>query len=499
MGETDVLQNSKENDKSTDMEVSVNASEHLRPGNENEVHKKPQDHLRDNVEFLKALDSKTEDEKKRSIEKLKEWEDKGDIDLLRSAGLSLDEIKKNPLARHIRLATLFLERDKSAQGLVFTLNFHGSEMGQNDIDLADILPSNNLTIDVLDENDNPIITDAYRDFKDNIPGYFDPKTQQRVLMQQGWKIRIKESQSSVGIIDRSFGFKTNQHSVREEMYMVTNAQKTVIKDKVRENASKQNKEVKTDKNFFDVFLTGITDFLSKHNLLDPKDQTKINFGAIEGMIMGFIAKLGFDKWIPKAGTHTTEEGREASIQPPETGKNGIKGIKDAKEVSKNIPNINREWLMRYVGRSNAEVQKNLTIINFRGAKVSVCKLMAPYLIEADERMKNKGVTYMCNQRETYSQAWRPVRGMNLLSMHSWGTAIDVNSAQNPFQPHLRGKKNVPFKSNLPPEFINIMIDCGFRWLGAFDPMHFELRKNPFLNKSILTSPRATEAAEKFLV
>lgn len=499
MGKPTFTQAGSSTDKIPKQEYIPKASEHSKLENEKDTHTDEKDHHRDNIEFLRALDAEPDVEKKKSLEKLKEWESKGNLDLLRAAGFSLDELIANPLARHIKLASMFLERDKNANGLVFTINFHGSKMAQSDIDLADILPPNNLIIDVLDAKGQLITAGAKREFKEGRPGYFDPKTKQRVILQNEEKIRIKETQSSMGIRDRSFGYQSNHNAIREEMYMVTNAQKTGIKDRVREDAAKQNKEVKTNKNFFDVFLTQITDFLQKNNLIDPKDKTKINFDAIEGMITGLLSKLGFDKLTPRAGIHTDKKGHKAINQPKQTNDKELSKIISSKEINKDVPNINREWLMQYVGRSNAEVWKKMTKVKFRGSNIFVCKYMAPYLIEADERMKKANVEYMCNPRETSCQNWRTIRGGKTLSMHSWGTAIDINSVQNPFQPHLRGKNGVKPKMNLPPVFINTMIACGFRWLGPWDPMHFELRKNPFKNKSVLTSSRARQAAGKFLV
>lgn len=63
---------------------------------------------------------------------------------------------------------------------------------------------------------------------------------------------------------------------------------------------------------------------------------------------------------------------------------------------------------------------------------------------------------------------RKMRGLESMSLHSWGVAIDVNAATNGL-----GKK-----PNLSPEFVKCFTDAGFEWGGNWrrmDGMHFQLR------------------------
>jgi len=63
---------------------------------------------------------------------------------------------------------------------------------------------------------------------------------------------------------------------------------------------------------------------------------------------------------------------------------------------------------------------------------------------------------------------RQKRGALTPSLHSWGVAIDINAAWNPF-----GKQ--PFMSD---ELVNCFTDAGFDWGGHWstpDGMHFQLR------------------------
>lgn len=62
---------------------------------------------------------------------------------------------------------------------------------------------------------------------------------------------------------------------------------------------------------------------------------------------------------------------------------------------------------------------------------------------------------------------RKKRGLNSMSLHSWGIAIDVNAAWNA----------LGAQPTLSPEFVKCFTDAGFVWGGNFkrkDGMHFEL-------------------------
>jgi hypothetical protein len=68
--------------------------------------------------------------------------------------------------------------------------------------------------------------------------------------------------------------------------------------------------------------------------------------------------------------------------------------------------------------------------------------------------------------------YRLQRGGSRLSVHSWGCAIDMDPAHNPF-PH----KWVAGQGMIDARFAQIMQAHGFTWRGANfdnDPMHFQL-------------------------
>ena len=64
---------------------------------------------------------------------------------------------------------------------------------------------------------------------------------------------------------------------------------------------------------------------------------------------------------------------------------------------------------------------------------------------------------------------RNKRGLNSMSLHSWGIAIDINAAWN-------GLNRTPTMS---PELVKCFTDAGFDWGGDWkrrDGMHFQLSK-----------------------
>ena len=79
--------------------------------------------------------------------------------------------------------------------------------------------------------------------------------------------------------------------------------------------------------------------------------------------------------------------------------------------------------------------------------------------------------YDVKSGQTWGYACRPIAGTNKPSNHSWGTAVDINSLDNP-----RRARGLPMVTNIPPNIRDFWKACGFRWGGDFswpDPMHFE--------------------------
>lgn len=64
---------------------------------------------------------------------------------------------------------------------------------------------------------------------------------------------------------------------------------------------------------------------------------------------------------------------------------------------------------------------------------------------------------------------RKKRGLNSMSLHSWGIAIDMNAFEN----------GLNQDSKWSTEFVKCFTDAGFDWGGLWsrkDPMHYQLAK-----------------------
>ncbi len=80
-----------------------------------------------------------------------------------------------------------------------------------------------------------------------------------------------------------------------------------------------------------------------------------------------------------------------------------------------------------------------------------------------------GGTYNC----------RPVAGTGQTSMHSWGAAIDINTAYSDYWRWARsGGDASSYRNRIPAEIVAVFERHGFIWGGRwahFDTMHFEYR------------------------
>jgi len=112
------------------------------------------------------------------------------------------------------------------------------------------------------------------------------------------------------------------------------------------------------------------------------------------------------------------------------------------------------------------------LINYKwdeNVSVLVHKKLVPFIDQAKGRVPITG--YAIKSMDGFY--WRYQTGSDTqLSKHSWGIAIDINAATNPYRADNR------LVTDMPASFVTAMKDSGFSWGGNFkwnkDPMHFEL-------------------------
>lgn len=155
-----------------------------------------------------------------------------------------------------------------------------------------------------------------------------------------------------------------------------------------------------------------------------------------------------------------------------------------------------------ISSSKQLAEQNLKEINFQGTPVRVHKFIAPLFEKVNQEITNAHLNYQFSNVGTWS--WRCVKSpkINIVndqtcmgsdgkvhrSKHSYGTAIDINSATNPFCSFDKNGNLIPDKDckpgklyDLPQEVINIFrnndFDWGGNWEGAQDYMHFVWKGN----------------------
>jgi hypothetical protein len=89
----------------------------------------------------------------------------------------------------------------------------------------------------------------------------------------------------------------------------------------------------------------------------------------------------------------------------------------------------------------------------------------------EQAFRDLAVLGLQDEIKTFDKAYnrRYIRGSKaVLSVHSWGAAIDLNARENP----------LGSTGNWSREFIEVMVNnhifCGQNWIGRKDPMHFAM-------------------------
>lgn len=146
------------------------------------------------------------------------------------------------------------------------------------------------------------------------------------------------------------------------------------------------------------------------------------------------------------------------------------------------------FFKKMYGNSEATVRKNLVTVNWFGQRLLFTRVNGAdrqLLKVAEEIAKYPELRKYMEQSSSFY--WRPVRGANRLSAHSYGMTIDIcTKYSNYWLWSNRGAgemtKGLKYENRIPLQIVKIFEKHGFIWGGRwyhYDTMHFEYRPEMF--------------------
>lgn len=218
------------------------------------------------------------------------------------------------------------------------------------------------------------------------------------------------------------------------------------------------------------------------------------YGSIDGMrnsvraLQGYVSSSDGQAIVKNFTNYSPSLGMSINCIP-------LSGASNIGEAA-NISNNERiAWLFDGDGLPTSEsvMQRYITsievpILNESGTKttmrLTVHKKLTSEITSIFEDMVTAG--FRIKSSNTYAYNWRKVTGGSSLSQHSFGVAIDVNSADNPYYSNTSNisvyspNDTRPFHIN--DQIVQIWYDHGFYWGGCFgsniDIMHFSYTEKP---------------------
>lgn len=135
------------------------------------------------------------------------------------------------------------------------------------------------------------------------------------------------------------------------------------------------------------------------------------------------------------------------------------------------------------GNSEAEVQKRLTTVEWFGQKIRFSPVNGcADSLRSVVRELTSHSELLPYVRQASSFYWRKVRGAKRQSAHSYGIAIDINTAYSNYWlwKYCGAKETdrIDYENRIPLELVRIFERHGFIWGGRwyhYDTMHFEFR------------------------
>ena len=158
---------------------------------------------------------------------------------------------------------------------------------------------------------------------------------------------------------------------------------------------------------------------------------------------------------------------------------------------------NEDLFKAMYGHSQKEVSANLEKVDVFGSSVPFTKIngAADSLRAVIREVGDEHPNLKKYFNEPSSFYWRPVRGADRLSAHSFGIAIDIGVKYSNYwrwsNPGKEEGDTIKYENKFPAELIHIFERHGFisgaRWYH-FDTMHFEFRPDLLLHSHLQHPP-----------
>lgn len=139
--------------------------------------------------------------------------------------------------------------------------------------------------------------------------------------------------------------------------------------------------------------------------------------------------------------------------------------------------------LKMYGASSAEVQRKLETVDWFGQRLGVTGVngAAASLRQVAQEIGHHPELLRYARPSAGTFLWRRVAGTPRRSVHSFGAAIDLNTAYSDYwqwRGFREGQPGIPYRNRMPLELVKIFERNGWIWGGRwyhYDTMHFEYR------------------------
>lgn len=331
--------------------------------------KEQQLHLTD---YLLPIEKLEVNKRQEYLNQANNWETTQDLDLLRSFGLSTQELNQSPLERHLRLSSIYLKRQPGSD-LAFKVDFQNNEMAEWGLDLTDLLPANILTVDVYDQEGTLIFENAQRGVKDGKIAYFESKSGKPAKVQTDFTVKIRETQNSSALKEKSHGPQAYKNALDESVYLTQNAGKTSIKEELRTQAEQQGKKLDTGVEFFDKILTGVLGLFSAENWQKLNKDGKFDFQGLGDQFKKILDSASYTPTAEEKQVNEKLVQQEKIRQDQSPQKTPTLGREDQKPSKLNFQPLTPEQEQALEPFRRKTIRTARTFLgskNFRGPEVS---------------------------------------------------------------------------------------------------------------------------------